>query len=70
MHIGGKIDQAHHLSKAKKALIEFIELDNAVAAALEIVSFDDTLVVVTADHSHTLSIGGYPFRGNNITGKN
>lgn len=31
---------------------------------------EDTLIVVTSDHAHTMSISGYADRGNNILGLN
>ncbi|XP_057378290.1 alkaline phosphatase-like [Daphnia carinata] len=65
---GGRIDQAHHDGRAKLALEEAIQFDLAVAAALEMTSTDDTLIIVTADHSHTFTINGYPDRGNNLLG--
>ncbi|SNR99076.1 alkaline phosphatase [Methylobacillus rhizosphaerae] len=65
----GRIDHAHHANKAYRALTETISLSNAVRVALEKVDLNDTLVIVTADHSHTMTIGGYPERGNPILGK-
>ena len=65
---GGRIDHAHHNGNAFRALTDTVELSNAVRAAVEKVNLDETLIVVTADHSHTLFIQGYPIRGNNILG--
>jgi alkaline phosphatase len=65
---GGRIDHGHHLGNAYRALVETVEMANAVRTALELVSLEDTLVVVTADHSHVLTIAGYPTRGNDILG--
>jgi len=65
---GGRIDQAHHLGNAYRALQDTVELSNAVRAAVGKVNLDETLIIVTADHSHTLTIMGYPARGNNILG--
>ena len=65
---GGRIDHALHGGNAYRALDETISLADAVQAALDATDADDTLVVVTADHSHTLSFAGYPARGNDILG--
>ncbi len=65
---GGRIDHAHHDGNAFRALTDTIELSNAVRKARESVDLKDTMIVVTADHSHTFTIGGYPARGNNILG--
>ena len=62
------LDHAHHAGKAYLALHEVVAFDDAVAKAVEMTSDEDTLIVVTADHGHTMSIGGYSFRGNPIFG--
>jgi alkaline phosphatase len=65
----GRIDHAHHAGNAFRALTDTIELSNAVQVALDRVDLRDTLVVVTADHSHVFTMAGYPKRGNDILGK-
>ena len=66
---GGRIDHANHHGNAFRALGETVALSNAVRAAAEATSAEDTLIIVTADHSHTLNFVGYPVRGNPILGK-
>jgi alkaline phosphatase len=66
---GARIDMAHHEGSAWLALNETIAFSDAVRSALDMTSASDTLVLVTADHSHTLSFMGYPVRGNPILGK-
>ncbi|MFN2238864.1 MAG: alkaline phosphatase [Thermoanaerobaculia bacterium] len=65
----GRIDHAHHDGNAHRALTDTIELSRAVAATLETIDLDETLVIVTADHSHVMTLAGYPPRGTPITGK-
>jgi alkaline phosphatase len=69
---GGKIDHGHHATKARYALDEFVEFDNAIGQAKQLLKekgvLDDTLIVVTADHSHVFTFGGYSSRGSNILG--
>ncbi|XP_046802874.1 alkaline phosphatase [Lucilia cuprina] len=67
---GGRIDHGHHQNSAGYALDETIEFDEAIQTALEMTNDEDTLIVVTADHSHTMSMAGYPGRGNPILGLN
>jgi alkaline phosphatase len=64
---GGKIDQAHHQNHARLALEEMVEFERAIQEAVEMTS-DDTLIIVTADHAHSMIFNGYPARGNDILG--
>jgi len=67
----GRIDQAHHNGRATAALSETVALDKAVASVMDLLDArgetDETLVLVTADHSHTMTIGGYTGRFHDIT---
>jgi len=65
---GGRIDHAHHENYAQLALEETLEFEEAVAKAVSMTDEKNTLIIVTADHSHSLTINGYPDRGNNILG--
>ncbi|XP_038075863.1 alkaline phosphatase-like isoform X1 [Patiria miniata] len=65
---GARIDHAHHGSNAARALTDTLAMEEAVIKAMELTNEEDTLVIVTADHSHTMSFGAYPLRGNPILG--
>ncbi len=66
---GGRIDHAHHFGNAHRALQDTVAFSDAVQTAVDSLDMNETLIIVTADHSHTLTISGYPRRGNPITGK-
>ena len=65
---GGRIDHGSHESNAFRTVTDGVALNEAVKAALRKVNLDETLIVVTGDHSHTLTIAGYAKRGNPILG--
>ena len=65
----GRIDHAHHAGNAYGALMDTVELSNAVQTAVNLTDQDETLIIVTADHSHVMTMGGYVTRGNPILGK-
>ena len=64
----GRIDHALHGTNAKRALEDAVALDEAVKTALAKVDLTDTLIVVTADHDHTMTMNGYSAKGNPILG--
>jgi alkaline phosphatase len=68
---GGKIDHALHDSNAKRALLETIAFDDAIEAVINKMRVLDpglknTLIVITADHDHTIVMNGYAKRGNPV----
>jgi alkaline phosphatase len=65
---GGRIDHAHHGGQAGYALEEAVEFARAVQWAVDHTDPAETLILVTADHSHVFTIAGYPQRGNDILG--
>jgi len=65
---GGKIDHAHHNSQGQLAVHDFMIFDEAIGAAYTKTNTEETMIAVTADHSHTVSLGGYSIRGNLVYG--
>ncbi|OEC43113.1 alkaline phosphatase [Aeromonas sp. DNP9] len=63
---GGRIDHALHGTNAKRSLTDAVALDEAVKTALSKVDLNNTLIVVTADHDHTMTINGYSAKGNPV----
>jgi alkaline phosphatase len=60
---GGRIDHAEHFTNVNRAIQDTLAFDAALKTAIEKAKADDpmlasTLIVVTADHDHTLSING------------
>jgi len=59
-----QIDKLAHTLELERAIYEVIELDDAVAAArTRLASFDDALVIVTADHAQPESVIGVTVTG-------
>ncbi|PAA68686.1 hypothetical protein BOX15_Mlig021345g1 [Macrostomum lignano] len=67
----GRIDHGHHGNQANRALHETVALSDAVEAAVQLLKqkklLDETLMIVTADHSHVFTMGHYGLRGQPIT---
>ncbi|XP_058054957.1 alkaline phosphatase-like [Anopheles bellator] len=65
---GGKIDMAHHGNLPRLSLDETAEFHRTIGLARQRTNVNDTLIVVSSDHSHTLVYTGFPKRGNDILG--
>nr|XP_004662274.2 intestinal-type alkaline phosphatase 1 [Jaculus jaculus] len=65
---GGRIDQGHHEGTAYLALTEAVMFDSAIDRASQLTDEKDTLTIITADHSHVFTFGGYTYRGSSIFG--
>jgi alkaline phosphatase len=68
---GGRIDHALHATNARRALVDTVAFDDAIQTAIDKIKKTDptlsnTLIVVTADHDHTMTFNGYGKRGSPI----
>jgi len=62
----GRIDHAHHENLAHLAIDDFVEFDQTIESTLKQLDLKETLVIVTADHSHSMSFIGYDARNTSI----
>jgi alkaline phosphatase len=62
----GRIDHAHHKNMAKRSLEETKEFDETIKTVInyfkEKNELDETLIILTADHSHQFTMGNYQTR--------
>ncbi|XP_029169020.1 alkaline phosphatase-like [Nylanderia fulva] len=65
---GGMIDFAHHRGHAAQALLETVRLSDAVNATLRMIDTNNTLVIVTSDHTHSMNFNGFSLRGSSVLG--
>lgn len=54
--------------QAHRALDETVHFSEAIQTAVNMTNMNETLIVVTADHAHTMSHSGYPARGSSVLG--
>lgn len=64
----GRVDHANHAGNLAGAVSEGLAFARAVEVADAMTDDTDTLIIVTADHEHSLAFNGYCGRGSNIMG--
>ncbi|XP_017025008.1 membrane-bound alkaline phosphatase [Drosophila kikkawai] len=67
---GGLIDYGNHYNSPTYSLDETLQFEEAIQEAVGMTNPEETLIVVTSDHAHPLTISGYPGRGTPILGLN
>lgn len=65
---GGRIDHANHDGNLHRALMDGKAFADAVAVAMRLTDPQNTLIIVTADHEHSIAFNGSCGRGSSITG--
>ncbi|KIH66056.1 hypothetical protein ANCDUO_03615 [Ancylostoma duodenale] len=53
------IDIAEHRNEMRAAFVEVYEFDEAIRKAREMTDPSETLIIVTADHTHAVTMPGY-----------
>lgn len=64
------IDQSHHRGQTRQAWDETVAFSDAVLKAIEITNPNETLIIVTSDHSHSMVLTGYSNRTSSILCEN
>lgn len=65
---GGRVDHANHDGNLHRTVTDGAAFAAAIEKALSMVDTKETLIIVTADHSHAINFNGYCGRGTPITG--
>ncbi|KAK6060386.1 hypothetical protein COOONC_01954 [Cooperia oncophora] len=66
---GGLIDVGQHRNSMHKTFAEMEAFEDAIRQAREMTDPSETLILVTADHAHALTITGYAFLNESIFGE-
>ncbi len=64
----GRVDHANHDGNMHRTVTDGEAFGEAIAKAVSMVDTNETLIIVTADHSHAINFNGYCGRGTPITG--
>ncbi|KAK6057058.1 hypothetical protein COOONC_05428 [Cooperia oncophora] len=66
--LGGLIDVGQHLNSMHKTFAEMEAFEDAIRQAREMTDPSETLILVTSDHAHALTIPGYALLNESIFG--
>ena len=64
----GRIDHGHHAGKLNYVLRQTQQFNKLIQNIIQKVNLQETLLIVTADHAHSLGVNGYCGRGSKVNG--